>query len=105
VIKKVRNEPEAEEELLAAARWYDEKRPGLGDEFLAAVDAAVELIQSHPAGGRRAPGVRKTVPARRILLRRFPYAVVYLELERELRILAFAHERRRPGYWKRRLRR
>jgi toxin ParE1/3/4 len=103
VIKPVRTEPEADEELLAAARWYDQNRPGLGVEFLAAIDATVKLIQRHPAGGRRVPRVRKTIPARRMMLRRFPYAVVYLELEHEIRVLAFAHHRRRPGYWRRRV--
>src|SRR5439155_23348638 len=80
------------------------RRPGLGLEFLAAIRAAVELIQRDPAGGSRVPGVKDEVPARRIVLRRFPYAVVFLELETEVRILAFAHARRRPGYWSGRLR-
>jgi hypothetical protein len=39
-----------------------------------------------------------------MVLRRFPYAVVFLELETEIRILAFAHKRRRPAYWQQRLR-
>jgi toxin ParE1/3/4 len=104
VNKPVRAEPEADEELRAAARWYERRRPGLGREFLAAIGAAVELIQQHPAGGSRVPKVKRALPARRLILRRFPYAVVFLELEVEIRILAFAHHRRRPGYWLRRLR-
>ena len=104
MIKPIRTEPEAEQELLEAARWYEQRRPGLGLEFLAAIRAAVELIQRDPAGGSRVPGVKDEVPARRIVLRRFPYAVVFLELETEVRILAFAHARRRPGYWSGRLR-
>ena len=104
MIKPIRTEPEAEEELLEAARWYEQHRQGLGLEFLGAIRAAVELIQRDPAGGSRVPGVKDEVPARRIVLRRFPYAVVFLELETEVRILAFAHARRRPGYWSGRLR-
>jgi toxin ParE1/3/4 len=104
VNKPVRAEPEADEELRAAARWYERRRPGLGREFLAAIGAAVELVQRHPAGGSRVPKVKRTFPVRRLILRRFPYAVVFLELEAEIRILAFAHHRRRPGYWLRRLR-
>ena len=101
--KPIRTEPEANEELLEAVRWYEQRRPGLGLEFLAAIGAAVELIQRHP-GGSRVPGVKDEVPARRLVLRRFPYAVVFLELEAEIRILAFAHHRRRPAYWRDRLR-
>jgi plasmid stabilization system protein ParE len=105
VTKPVRAEPEADEELRAAARWYETSRPGLGREFLAAIGSAVELIQRHPAGGSRVPKVKRRVPVRRLILRRFPYSVVFLELENEIRILAIAHHRRRPGYWSRRLRR
>jgi plasmid stabilization system protein ParE len=103
VIKPVRAEPEADEELRAAARWYERKRPGLGRDFLAAIGAAIELIQRHPAGGSRVPSVKRTLPVRRLILRRFPHAVIFLELDAEIRILAFAHHRRRPGYWLRRL--
>jgi len=103
VTKPIRTEPEADEELLEAARWYEQRRRGLGLDFLAAIGAAVELIQRYPAGGSRVPGVKDEVPARRLVLRRFPYAVVFLELEAEIRVLAFAHHRRRPGYWRERL--
>jgi plasmid stabilization system protein ParE len=104
VIKAVRAEPEADEELRAAARWYEGKRLGLGRDFLAAIGAAIEVLQQHPAGGSRVPRVKRTLPVRRLILRRFPYSVVFLELEAEIRILAFAHHRRRPGYWLKRIR-
>ena len=102
--KPIRIEPEADQELLEAARWYEQRRAGLGADFLAAIGAAAELIQRRPAGGTRVSGVRDEVPARQLVLRRFPYAVMFLELEAEIRILAFAHHRRRPGYWRDRLR-
>jgi plasmid stabilization system protein ParE len=104
VTKPIRTEPEAEEELVEAARWYERQRRGLGLEFLVAIGAAVELIQRQPMGGTPVPGVKDDVPAQRMVLRRFPYAVVFLELETEIRILAFAHKRRRPAYWQQRLR-
>jgi hypothetical protein len=49
--------------------------------------------------GSFVPGVAEAVGARRVSLKRFPYTVVYVELDAELRVLAFAHMRRRPGYW------
>jgi hypothetical protein len=39
------------------------------------------------------------VPARRFPIERFPYHVAYLEWDGVIRILAFDHDRRRPGYW------
>lgn len=101
--KPIRTEPEADAELLEAARWYERRRRGLGTKFVAAIAAAVELIQRNPEGGNAVPGVASTLHARRLMLRRFPYSVVFLELETEIRILAFAHHRRHPDYWRARL--
>jgi toxin ParE1/3/4 len=88
VTKPIRAEPEADAELLEAARWYERRRGGLGTEFLAAIAAAVELIQRNPEGGSAVPGVTDMLRARRLTLRRFPYSVVFLELDTEIRILA-----------------
>ena len=94
-----RPEPEASAELEDAAVWYDNQRPGLGVEFADAVDAALERIARWPQIGRVIPGVADDVSARRLPVPRFPYHVVYLESDGVIRILAFAHDRRRPGYW------
>jgi len=105
VSREIRLELEAEEELRQAARWYDQRRPGLGSEFLSAVAAAFSLLAEQPTLGAPVPGVRTDLPTRRVLLRRFPYAIVFLEVDATVRILAIAHQRRRPGYWIERLRR
>ena len=39
---------------------------------------------------------------RRLLFRRFPYFAVYKVLPQAVHVLAIAHARRRPGYWRRR---
>jgi plasmid stabilization system protein ParE len=75
------------------------KRSSSGGEQAAHV---FRLIHQHPGVGSPVPGVAESVGARRVALRRFPYSVIYLELGEELRILAFAHMRRRPGYWRNR---
>ena len=51
-----RPEPEASAELEDAAVWYDSQRPGLGLEFVQAVDAALDRIAQWPHIGRRVPG-------------------------------------------------
>ena len=89
---------EAERELEAARDWYESQRTGLGREFILAVDAAVADIGQTP--GLPVPHVSETLGVRRVLVRRFPYAVVYRVRGEEVRILAFAHAKRRPGYWK-----
>lgn len=94
-----RTEPEASAELDAAVAWYERHRTGLGGEFLAAIDDALDFIARCPRAATLASGVPADLGVRRAPVRRFPYHVVYLEAAGTIRILAFAHDRRLPGYW------
>ena len=98
-----RSEPEASAELDEAALWYEHRRSGLGIEFLEAVDNALGFIARFPKGGAPVPGVPLNLQVRRVPVQRFPFHVIYLELPDTIRILAFAHDRRSPGYWQSRL--
>ena len=49
-------------------------------------------------------GFEERFEIRRALLTRFPYAIVFLIMSEEIRVLAVAHAKRRPGYWLNRLR-
>lgn len=93
-------EPEASHELEAAALWYEAQRSGLGLTFLAAVDRTVDHLATWPDAGTSVPGVPAHVEVRQMPVVRFPYRVVYLVASRELQVLAVAHTRRRPGYWR-----
>lgn len=81
-----------------AARWYEAHRPGLGTEFLEALDDAVVRIAEMPRMGSPVRDVADDAIRRRAV-RRSPYHVIYLELPDRLQLLAVAHDRRRPGYW------
>ena len=94
----VRISQEADAELVDAARWYESHREGLGAAFLDAVDATVARIAETPHVGSMVPAVADP-DVRRRPVQRFPYHVVYMELPDHLRVLAIAHDRRRPGYW------
>ena len=88
-------------EVLEAARWYDADRPGLGDDFVAAVMAAGSQIIANPQAWPAWPGVgTQSPPVRRYVLRRFPYAVGYQVFDEHIEVMAVAHTRRRPGYWR-----
>ena len=100
---RVRFEGEAAEEYRLAGRWYEARRENLGVEFLDAVDDTIERILALPRSGTRVPSIGPDLPVRRLAVTRFPYHVVYLKMDDDLRILAIAHDRRRPGYWKTRL--
>lgn len=81
-------------EVEEAAIYYEERRPGLGLEFVAAIDRIVLDIGEN---SERFPAWRQSW--RRGLLRRFPF-VVFFEIEEDrVSVLAVAHAKRHPGYW------
>jgi toxin ParE1/3/4 len=98
-VKPVRVEPEAKQELAAAAAWYEERREGLGRELVAEVDAVFTAIARNPVRFPLYPQVEPELRVRRAGARRFPYSIAFIELATAVRVLAVAHERRRPGYW------
>jgi plasmid stabilization system protein ParE len=82
----VRTLSAAEADLLAAHDWYEQRSPGLGKDFVRMVDASFAGIarqpELFPAGHR---GLR------RVLVRRFPYAVYYLIDADSIRVVAVLH--------------
>lgn len=89
--------PEADEELVAAALWYEERQPGLGDDFLDEFEHALRRIEAEP---ERWPKIRGD--NRKLNLRRFPYALVYSVGPDAIHLKAVMHLHRRPGYWRHR---
>ncbi len=90
--------PEAEAELTGAAQFYEHRVPTLGAQFLDAVDRAVGVITEDPDRWRIVEA-----DVRHYLMPRFPYAIYYRVLPDHIRILAFKHHSRHPGYWRARL--
>jgi len=84
-------------ELTEAVRWHEERRPGWGERLFDAVTRTLALIESHPEIG--APR-RGRWPVRQLKVRGFPYVVAYRIRPEDVYIVAVAHTRRRPGYWK-----
>lgn len=90
--------PPALAELGNAAEFYALKaNRELGLALVAEFERAANLVLSNPLLGTPFHGTR-----RRYILRRFPYSLIYQITPEELRILAVAHHRRRPGYWEQR---
>jgi toxin ParE1/3/4 len=87
---------EAAAELVAAAEYYDAAAPGLGSRFVRAVRHATDFALTHPNGGAE----RGVAEARRVVVHGFPFEVVYRVRGELLEVLAVAHLRRRPGYWR-----
>jgi hypothetical protein len=90
--------PEAREELDEAFAFYENEREGLGFEFAIEVWRAVARIEELPLAW---PALTKRI--RRCQTNRFPYGVVYHVARDRILIIAIAHSRRSPRYWRGRL--
>lgn len=87
--------PEAVDEAQAARMWYAERSESAADSFLAELDYGIESISESPE--RWPLFVHGT---RRYLFHRFPFQIVYRVMNDRIEVVAVAHGRRRPGYWK-----
>ena len=83
----------ARDELEEAARFYDRRRAGLGDEFVEEVERTIKRILDHPKAWHSL-----SPRTRRCRTRRFAYGVVYQIRGDEILIVAIMHLKRRPGY-------
>jgi toxin ParE1/3/4 len=99
---RTRFNPAALEEYRETIVRYEAARPGLGDEFRLEVETYVEW-----AAARELPGTaiasRRGHKLRRLLLHRFPYALIFELGHDECVVWAVAHTSRRPGFWRRRI--
>lgn len=86
--------PVAKQEISEAHDWYEDRRVGLGEEFLEAVEEALVEIERAPL---TFPLVRGDV--RRAVVKRFPYSILFL-LEPEVTVVvACFHGSRDPRRW------
>jgi plasmid stabilization system protein ParE len=92
---------EAVLEAQQAAEYLDRARPGLGEAFITALEDEFARLQGNPDIGVSADFGHTT---RQWRLARFPYSIIYFGGSRRLVVVAIAHDRRRPGYWRKRLR-
>jgi plasmid stabilization system protein ParE len=83
----------AQQDIREARRWYQKVSPALAEDFLASVDAAIDLVMQQPLAF---PLVQRTF--RRILLRRFPYSLFYQVDEQAIVVVAVLHQARDPEH-------
>ncbi|MEA3355754.1 MAG: type II toxin-antitoxin system RelE/ParE family toxin [Candidatus Bipolaricaulota bacterium] len=94
---QVRLRPEAEQDVEEEARWYEQQKEGLGQEFIDQVLLTVRSIGEQPA---LYPRVLRNV--RRALIHRFPFGIYYRVEEEYIVVVAVMHGSRSPQRWKRR---
>jgi plasmid stabilization system protein ParE len=90
--------PEARAEYDEAAQWYEQRRPGLGKDFIAKVRSILDLVAQTPR--MHAPIFQDV---RRAPIARFPYGVFYQVEPSRILVVAVFHAKRDPSVWQRRV--
>ena len=86
--------PGADDDYSEAFAWYFARSPAVAFDFEREVERGVRLIVQSPLRWPKFDAKR-----RRVILRKFPYSLIYEIIAEETVILAVAHGRRRPYYW------
>ncbi len=97
-MKRVELRPEAEAEIADAAKWYDQESPGLGVSFIRAVQGALATIAEQPAAFSPIG-----LGARRFVVRKFPYGIIYRQEGDVIVVYSCFHGHRNPKEWRKRL--
>jgi plasmid stabilization system protein ParE len=87
--------PAAQQEFIEIADDYERLVAGLGDEFVAEGIGVSAILSRHPFIGLRVDPIHRRIP-----FRRFPFAYLFRSDPDAIRIVAVAHRRRRPDYWR-----
>lgn len=90
--------PEADAEMIASAKFYENQQKDLGKRFLASVQDALNRIQVNPFLYHEIEdGVRRCITTK------FPFGVLFRIMPDKYVIVAVMHLHRDPGYWKNRI--
>ena len=89
--------PDATAELEASADWYAERSPRAAREFCVAIDVALASVEADPERF-----VRLDDRHRSCGVRKFPFQIIFRYGDNRIHVVAVAHAKRRPGYWRNR---
>jgi plasmid stabilization system protein ParE len=98
-MRKITFHEDADSEAHEAALYYEERATDLGLAFLDEIEKSSQRILANPMAYQRVGGEVWQAP-----VARFPYTILYvIEPDEHIRVIAVAHQKRRPGYWRGRL--
>jgi toxin ParE1/3/4 len=89
---------QAEADMTDAAVWYENEQAGLGEEFLAEVEAAIGKAVANP---HQFPCLRRKPEVRRVLIMRFPYRLFFVRRSDAIIVFRVLHGARHDREWKR----
>lgn len=97
-MKQITFHQDARADLLESAHYYETRIQGLGQIFMDDVEDALAEIQQNPQAYTLV-----SAELRRKIIHRFPFGLLYVVESDRIRIIAVAHFKRRPEYWRNRL--
>lgn len=92
---------DAEAELRASVDWYEEQQEGVGLRFMRDVEARISALPNLKL--RPLPGYQDCGAMFVEVGGPWPYRIVVVKRSGLIRVVAFSHDRREPGYWRTRL--
>lgn len=102
-MKKLRVLAEARQEFVNALRWYRRQAPAFAEALALEYRRIVHHARQFPDAGA-VETATESMTVRRHLLHQFPYKVLTVNLQDQVVVIAFAHTKRKPGYWLERIR-
>ncbi len=96
-MKQILFYPEAEKEMIEAAKWYESQQPDLGKRFLSSIQSSLSQITLKP---NLFALIYKDI--HRCITKTFPFGILYRIKKGNIEIIAVMHLHRKPGYWKNR---
>ncbi|MBN4053354.1 type II toxin-antitoxin system RelE/ParE family toxin [Haliea sp. AH-315-K21] len=100
---KIKVSKDAAQELEEAAEWYEKEQRGLGSRLILSFEHAVKLLEEPNPPLMPVQGEAAKLGAKKLILHRFPFSIITIDLHQVIIIVALAHHSRKPGYWKPRL--
>jgi plasmid stabilization system protein ParE len=98
-VKRVRLRSAAKRDLQEATAWYRERNEEVAVRFGHEVAQTLEHLERFPSTGGFVPGLSDP-EVRQMPVHNFPYHVIFMRAGDRISVLAIAHDRRRPGYWR-----
>lgn len=88
---------EAAEEAEAAADWYEREQPGLSRQFRDVLNSGLDLLEQGVVTGSALPGPSGNEGIRHLVLRRFPYDIIFVSHHNSITVLALLTTRDAQG--------
>jgi toxin ParE1/3/4 len=93
-VKPIVVHPEAEAEYHFEFDFLESRQLGLGVSFREQIEAAIGRIRDNPASY----AIHEDYHCRECIVMKFPYSIYYVEFGNFIWVVAFAHQKREPGY-------